>query len=63
VVQKLLSRDLVPKTFSISHSGKDEPLLSLADIVAGARTDLACANNEAIYPRIAHLVRETRQVD
>ena len=62
VLQKLMTHQKVPRGFSIRHESKTEPILGLADIVAGARTDHLCAVNEAMYPLVAHLVHEIRKV-
>lgn len=42
--------------FTIEHRGKDEPLLWLADILAGVRTDYLCWVDRDTYPLIAHRV-------
>lgn len=56
VLQRLITRSQVPAHFSISHTGNDEPLLSIADIVASARTDMLCARDSECYARIGHRV-------
>jgi hypothetical protein len=62
VLQKLLARKEVPSDFRISHQSKSEPVLQLADVLAGARSDFLCGVNQDVYPRIAHRVRSTRKV-
>lgn len=62
VLQRLVARSQVPKAFSISHAGKEEPLLSIADVVASARTDLRCGRDSECYPRLGHRVTGTHEV-
>lgn len=62
VLQKLLTRKQVPEEFRIRHTDKTEPVLKLADLLAGARSDFLCGVNEEVYARIAHRVRDTRTV-
>jgi len=62
VLQRLVAKDQVPGGFSISHANKDEPLLKLADVVAGARTDLLCGKGDECYAHLSHLVDKIEQV-
>jgi len=62
VLQRLRSRNEVPRTLSIRHETKQEPLLWLADVLAGARTDHLCGVHLDMYPRLAHRVREIHAV-
>lgn len=62
LLQSLRSKDEVPATLTIRHETKDEPLLWLADVLAGARTDHLCGLHTDIYPRLAHRIRDVRQV-
>ncbi len=61
-LQSLRDKNQVPHALSISHGTKAEPLLWLADVVAGARTDHLCNVNSDVYPLIGHRVRATHQV-
>ncbi len=58
VLQSLRSRNLVPQGLSIRHETKQEPLLWLAGVLAGARTDHLCGAHLDMYPRLAHRVRK-----
>ena len=62
VHQRLLTRCQVPAGFLITHAGKDEPILSIADVLAGARTDLLCGKDDEIYHRVGHLVEGIHKV-
>ena len=62
VLQKLLTREQVPEEFRIHHTDKTEPVLKLADLLAGARSDFLCGVNEEVYARIAHRIRATHTV-
>jgi len=42
--------------FTIEHLGKEEPLLWLADVLAGMRTDYLCWADRELYPIISHRV-------
>lgn len=42
--------------FTIEHLGKSEPLLWLADVMAGMRTDYLCWVDRETYPIVAHRV-------
>jgi hypothetical protein len=55
-VQALLSRGEVSERFRIDHRSKDEILLALPDLCAGARSDHICGVGDSLYPRIAHKV-------
>ncbi len=58
VFQKLRRQGRVSKELSIEHAGKTEPLLSIADLIVGARTDALCAVSDEPYAVIAHRVRQ-----
>lgn len=62
VLQSLRSRHEVPAALSIDHRGKSEPLLAIADLVAGSRTDALCWADRTAFPIIAHRVRTTVRV-
>ncbi len=57
VLQKLLTRNTVPADLRIAHADKTEQILSLADVLAGARSDFLCLADLEAYPLIAHRVR------
>jgi hypothetical protein len=55
--QSLIARgELLPET-NLAHVTKSEPLLWIADVVAGTRSDLLCGRDHATYPLLAHRVR------
>ena len=54
--RSLIDRGLVPSGGVIVHGDKAEPLLWVADLVAGARTDYLCGTDRGMYPLIAHRV-------
>lgn len=62
VLQKLLTQKMVPADFGISHTDKSEPLLIIADILAGARSDFLCMADQEPYPLIAHRVQQVEQL-
>lgn len=62
VLQKLLTRKTVPADLRISHTDKSEPLLAIADILAGARSDFLCLADQEAYPLIAHRVLRIEQL-
>lgn len=62
ILNAVLSRKQVPANFRIRHANKTEPILQIADVLAGSRSDFLCGINQEIYPRIAHRVRCTRAV-
>lgn len=57
VLQSLLSRGDVDPDFRISHDGKAESLLWIADAVAGARTDFKCGVDREMYSLMAHRIQ------
>ena len=60
VLHKLQRQEVVPKSLQVRHDDKTEAILQLADLLAGARSDVLCgANREAFY-RISHRVRTIR---
>jgi len=62
VLQKLHTRHAVPASLAISHADKTEPLLVIADVLAGARSDDLCFADQQAYPLLAHRVRQTTPV-
>ena len=54
--RSLIDRGLVPPGRVIVHGDKTEPLLWIADLIAGARTDYLCGVDRSMYPLIAHRV-------
>jgi len=62
LLQSLKTKSEVPHALSIRHETKTEPLLWLADVVAGARTDHLCNVHTDIYPRLAYRIHHTREV-
>ncbi|WP_420637742.1 hypothetical protein [Candidatus Poriferisocius sp.] len=62
VLQRLRNKKEVPYTLSISHETKTEPLLWLADVVAGARSDHLCKVYDEIYPLLCHRIRRVHSV-
>lgn len=62
VLQRLITRAQVPAGFSISHASKDEPILSIADVLASSRTDLLCGRDSECYARLGHRVDGIHQV-
>lgn len=61
-LQRLKNRGIVAQSLTIRHETKAEPLLSLADILAGARTDHLCGLHLDIYPLVSHRIRTVEQV-
>ena len=62
-LQKLQSRKEVPSTFKISHGDKTEPILWIADVLAGARSDHLCGRFKEIYPLLSHRVTDIIAVE
>ncbi len=60
VLQRLLSREVVPGDFTIAHADKTERMLAIADVLAGARSDYLCFADQEAYPLIAHRVRSVK---
>lgn len=56
VLESLLTEDQVGRSFRITHAGKEEPLLWLADALAGARTDFLCGVDREMWSLMAHRV-------
>lgn len=52
--RSLIDRGLVPSGRAIAHGDKSEPLLWVADLLAGARSDYLCGTDRGMYPLIAH---------
>lgn len=61
--RSLIDRDLVPAGRAIVHADKTEPLLWVADLLAGARSDYLCGADRGLYPLIAHRVSHITAVD
>lgn len=55
--QSLIARGELLAETSLIHVTKSEPLLWIADVVAGARSDFRCGRDGATYPLLAHRVR------
>jgi hypothetical protein len=56
VLESLLTGDEIDPLFGIAHAGKEEPLLWLADVLAGARTDFLCGVDREMWSLMAHRV-------
>ncbi len=56
MAKKLRDQKIIDARFHLEHVGKEETLLKIADLLASSRTDMLCARDEAIYPRIGHRV-------
>lgn len=61
--RSLTDRGLLPPGRVITHGDKAEPLLWLADLLAGARSDYLCGADRGMYPLIAHRVGHITAVD
>ena len=62
VLRKLQRQGAVPYSFRIRHQDKTEPILQIADLLAGARSDERCDVDRETYYRISHRIRTTRTV-
>lgn len=62
MLQSLISKGEVAPGSRMMHAGKTEPLLWLADVLAGARTDHLCLVDSIAYGLLGHRVSLTRQV-
>lgn len=62
VLQRLLSQKAVPADLRIAHADKSEALLTIADVLAGARSDYLCGGDRVPYPLLAHRVRRVNTV-
>lgn len=60
--QSLVDQGLVPRRRVLTHGDKSEPLLWVADLMAGARTDHLCAVNRGNYAIISHRVTASTPV-
>lgn len=58
VLQSLLDKGEIDPDFRIDHDGKSEPMLWLADVVAGTRSDYTCGVDREMFSRIAFRVRD-----
>jgi hypothetical protein len=56
-LRKLIQRDQVPATLTIQHADKNQIMLTIPDLIAGARTDVLCAVDSVPFAMISHLVR------
>lgn len=56
MLESLLTENKVGRSFGITHAGKEEPLLWLADVLAGARTDFLCGVDMEMWSLMAHRV-------
>lgn len=54
--RSLIDRGLVTNRHTIAHGDKTEPLLWVADLLAGARSDHLCGTDRGTYPLVAHRV-------
>jgi hypothetical protein len=61
--RSLLDRELVSSGTTISHTDKSEPLLWIADLLAGVRTDFLCGVDRSLFSRVAHRVTSVTSVD
>lgn len=62
VLQSLIAARQVSGSLRISHATKSEPLLWIADLVAGARSDFLCGRDRETYGLVSERVRKTTQV-
>lgn len=62
VLRKLQRQGAVPDSFRIRHDDKTEPILQVADLLAGARSDERCGVDQETYYRISHRVRTVRTI-
>ena len=60
--QKLKAKKQLPDKFTMQHGDKTEPLLWLADVLAGARSDHICARHEDLFPLLGHRILDIRTV-
>ena len=60
VLRRLRRRDEIAGDFEITHASKAEPILQIADLLAGTRSDWLCGVNREPHGIIAHRVRSTR---
>ena len=47
----------VSGALQIGHAPKNEAILAIADVIAGARGDFICGADRGVYPRLAHRIR------
>jgi hypothetical protein len=55
--QSLVARGELRAETDLTHVTKSEPLLWIADVLAGARSDVLCGRDHTTYPLLAHRVR------
>ncbi len=60
VLRRLRHREETAGNFEITHASKAEPILQIADLLAGARSDWLCGVSREPHSIIAHRVRSTR---
>jgi hypothetical protein len=58
----LRKRGLILPDRTMDHADKTEPLLWMAELLAGARTDHLCNVDRGFYPLIAHRIRHVTAV-
>lgn len=54
LLASMLTKGTAAENFRIEHRGKEEPVLWLADILAGVRTDYLCWVDRETFPVLAH---------
>jgi len=62
VLQSLRTQGAVPDRMRMSHRDKSEPLLAVADLLAGARSDALCWSDRQAFSLLAHRVRSIVRV-
>lgn len=62
VLHRLRRREEIAGAFEICHATKAEPILQMADLLAGARSDWLCGVDRDPYSVITHKIRSTRTV-
>ena len=62
VLESLLSEHEVDSSFRITHAGKEEPLLWLADVPTDTRSDFLCGVDRELWSLMAHRVSAVVQV-
>lgn len=60
VLQKLIDKSRISSEFSIAHETKKEPVLCIADVLAGSRTDYLCSRHKEAYVVLGHRVKAIR---
>ena len=62
LLASMRDKQQVAPGFTIEHRGKEEPVLWLADILAGMRSDYLCWVDRGTYPVVAHRLRDPLQI-